>query len=753
MRSDLWVRAVLLASLATLLACDSGGGSKKEKPCEDGSTQSCECKDGARGKQTCSAGEYGACSCVTMDSGTDADSGAELGGLKGRVFDADTGRAVDDADLKALSGETAKSDAKGNFELKSDKDPQDVEVSKLSYAATVKRAPPKGGYMEVFIKDVDKSVDFDADKGVKVVLDSGASIEIPPGAVKDAEGKRVTGMVKLTVSDVDGHDRKQAAALPELKGERGADKGRVSVHRALNIQIVDKDGKSLTVGKDEKVVAEFPAKDVGAAQRSGLSYDEQKGVWVEEGKAKRTVNDKGEPVYRKDVDHLSWHGYGDLFATVTCLRVCVRDGDAKPVAGAQVWLVGASFPGVSSLFSGDDGCVSGDAPAAQDVVLIGQTEAGVSKALTYKTSAIAQTVDADPTACDAGAAALVIGDATPSSCPAGFNECDGVCSDPATDEANCGACGTVCGGAAGRAQVCSSGTCGCPAGTTACGEECVDTLNDPLHCGGCGMNVNANLGPDGSPQQCVDGKPAALICESRERFCGTDCVNLFTNDANCNQCGTVCAAGAICVSATCIDLSDPMLCTNAAASPCDDGLFCNGQESCSPETNGVDYRGCSSSGSPCAVGTTCDETTDTCAVVPACVATDFVIESKRCGAGLADVCLASAINSDPGYQLFNTLACGANDMTPPADPNVRDELGEPYDCESCIRNDLMTCARNTSCEPQMTALDCCRQRNRCGNQTCIQELCLTEFNALDTCLAAQPSDSGCYSAILSSTCL
>ncbi len=341
MRSDLWGRALFAVSLAAMLACGSSSSSKKK--CEDGATQSCKCEDGASGTQTCEKGAYGSCSCTpAADSGPDTDSGEALGGLKGRVFDADTGRAVDDADLKSLSGETAKSDEKGNFSFKSDKDLEQVEVSKASYAATIKRPPPKSGYMEVFIKDVDDTKEFDAEKGVKVVLSSGSSIDIPPGAVRDAEGKRVTGMVSLTVSDVDGNDRKQNAALPELKGERAMEKGRVSVYRALDIKIVDKDGKNLTVGKDDKVIAEFPAKEAGPAERTGLSYDEKKGAWVDEGKAKRTVNDKGERVYRKDIDHLSWHGYGDFFSAITCLRVCVQDGDKKPLVGAQVWLVGTT---------------------------------------------------------------------------------------------------------------------------------------------------------------------------------------------------------------------------------------------------------------------------------------------------------------------------------------------------------------------------------------------------------------------------
>ncbi len=744
---DLWSRTVLLASLLVsisgLLACDSGGGSKKA--CGDGATQSCQCDGGSAGKQTCSDGAFGACSCGPInDSGPGSDSGEDLGRLKGRVFDADTGRAVDDADLKFDSGDMVKSDAKGNFELKSAKEPKEVEVSKVSYAATVKRPPAKGGYMEVFIKDVDDTKDFDADKGVRVQLSSGASIEIPPGAVRDAEGKRVTGMVKLTVSDVDGNDRKQGASLPELKGERGADKGRVSIYRAMDIKIVDKDNNNLTVSKDDKVVADFPAKDVGAAERSGLSYDEKKEAWVEEGKAKRTVNDKGERVYRKDIDHLSWHGYGDFFASITCLRVCVQDGDKNPLPGAQIWLVGASFPGVSTIFTGDDGCASGDAPTTQEVVLVGQTAAGVSKALSYKTGPDVQSADDDPTKCDDGAAPLVVGTATPSSCPSGYAECGGACSDPATDATNCGACGTVCGGTPGRAQACVAGTCGCPQGLELCGEQCVDLNNDARNCGACGNDVL--FSPVLGAQRCVKGLPVQFGCGDSESYCGEDCVDTSHNEANCGACGKACAAGQICLGASCRDTTDPSLCSNGQSQmyPCEDALFCNGPASCNPDSNLADYSGCVRGPYPCAQGSTCDEATDTCSA-PMCVATNFFTQTGRCAANVK-TCLSTALGL-PTNKLANAINCANSDKTPGAQ-STNDELGEQYDCQSCIRNDLMICARNYMCKTQSDALDCCVQAKACKNQSCIQELCLPEFTALDTCFTNQPVDSRCYDFIV-----
>jgi len=752
MRSDLWIRAGLVAAMSLASACDSGGSSKKSE-CKDDATQSCACDAAADGEQTCKDGKFGACVC---GGGKPDGSGEELGNLKGRVFDADTGRAIESAELKAKSGATAKSDATGNFELDSDKDPEEVIVSAKSYAPTVKRPPEKGGYMELFIKDVDKEVDFDADDGVKVKLDSGSSLDIPPGAVIDAEKKRVSGMVKLTIAEVNGAERKQASALPgDLKAKEGNAQGRVAPGGAMEIKLVDKDGKELSVSAESKTVADFSVKDAdGAGERRGFTFNEKDGVWEldvgAEGKVKKTLNDEGKPVYRKNIDHLSWHAYGDFFTTITCLRVCVQDGDKQPLAGAQVWMVGSSFPGVSTLFTGDDGCASGDVPTEQEVVLVGQIEGGVSKAARYKSGTDVQSAEADPSKCDDGAEPLVIGAATPSSCPAGFEECDGACADLGTDTAHCGACGNACGGTEGREEACIAGACGCPDGTTLCGTACADLATDAQNCGKCGNDVTKRV--DLPAQQCVDGKPQDIACQYPLAVCGGVCIDPTNNEAYCGYaaCGTACAASQVCLGGSCKGLNDPYLCTTVGgmAPICEtDTSFCNGTEVCDPSSNLADSSGCVRSGSPCAQGAQCDEQLDMCSAPPACAPTTFATQFDTCGD--ISVCLTTALVDIPANQLANAINCGTADMTA-ALMSVTDELGRAYDCESCVRNDLMICGRNYGCKDEVDALDCCIKDNKCADQACIQQQCASQFAALDTCFQNQTANSGrCYDFIIS----
>jgi Stigma-specific protein, Stig1 len=126
-------------------------------------------------------------------------------------------------------------------------------------------------------------------------------------------------------------------------------------------------------------------------------------------------------------------------------------------------------------------------------------------------------------------------------CGAGSTLCGDSCTSLATDNANCGGCGTACKGG----QVCSKGACAasCGSGTTLCGATCNDTQVDPNNCGGCGTKCTAG-------QVCSSGK-CASTCGQTQTLCGASCVNAQTDNANCGGCGTVCGQGQVCTAGKC----------------------------------------------------------------------------------------------------------------------------------------------------------------------------------------------------------
>ncbi len=124
-------------------------------------------------------------------------------------------------------------------------------------------------------------------------------------------------------------------------------------------------------------------------------------------------------------------------------------------------------------------------------------------------------------------------------CQGSLENCGGSCINTNANAANCGACGTACTGT----QVCDRGTCSaeCSVGLTNCNQGCTNPLNDPFNCGTCGTTCGAG-------QTCNQG---ACTCSDGSPVCNGVCTNVMNNTANCGGCGMACAVGQSCVAGSC----------------------------------------------------------------------------------------------------------------------------------------------------------------------------------------------------------
>ena len=139
--------------------------------------------------------------------------------------------------------------------------------------------------------------------------------------------------------------------------------------------------------------------------------------------------------------------------------------------------------------------------------------------------------------------------------------CGALCVSLSTDNANCGQCGKACP----DGQACRSGACApvCGKGTTPCGASCTDTSLDNANCGGCGKACKATETCSGSA--CGPG------CAAGETACNGACTNTLTDNANCGACGTICGSGKNCVSGSCVTNCDATMTLCAPAQSADGG--------------------------------------------------------------------------------------------------------------------------------------------------------------------------------------
>ncbi len=116
-------------------------------------------------------------------------------------------------------------------------------------------------------------------------------------------------------------------------------------------------------------------------------------------------------------------------------------------------------------------------------------------------------------------------------------------------------------------------------------------------------------------------------------------------------------------------------------SDCDDGIFCNGVESCDPERPWADRRGCVYSQPVCTVGL-CNEAEGTCV-------TDCQIIDDMDGDGVASLACGGSDCDDSNADIFpgNTEICEPNNIDEDCDPSTvgdRDLDGDGFVDISCV---------------------------------------------------------------------
>jgi hypothetical protein len=214
------------------------------------------------------------------------------------------------------------------------------------------------------------------------------------------------------------------------------------------------------------------------------------------------------------------------------------------------------------------------------------------------------------------------------SCPGLQINCGGICVDPQTSRANCGAsgaCGVGGSGSAGAAcasgKVCSAGSCqvSCSLSQVNCGGTCVDPQTSRTHCGAsgaCGVGASGSAGTACASGKVCNAGTCQLSCPVAQIDCGGMCINPLTDRGYCGasgacgagggSAGAVCGAGTVCTGGTCQPscMSPYIDCGGICADPRNDPQHCNGCSPCPAVPNAtVDFCAASTCGiATCAAG-------------------------------------------------------------------------------------------------------------------------------------------------------
>lgn len=256
--------------------------------------------------------------------------------VRGRVVD-ENHQPISDVAIESGST-TVTSDEDGYFYL--------GEITINSSYAMIKAS--KAGYLEGFrtftptanalntisfqLLSKGNSVNFNAENGGTITIDSDIQLNFPPNVLLDRNGEFYNGQVKVYGRYIDPNDEDLGSIMPGMLAgltEDGAINGMIS-YGMLTVELEDNNGNILAVDGNQKVEVILPASANAPSTIPLWHFNETYGLWIEAGEA-TLENDK----YVAKVNHFSsWNL--DIKFDVKEVDVTVEDNSGNPIANIDV---------------------------------------------------------------------------------------------------------------------------------------------------------------------------------------------------------------------------------------------------------------------------------------------------------------------------------------------------------------------------------------------------------------------------------
>ena len=218
----------------------------------------------------------------------------------------------------------------------------------------------------------DPTADFTA-----TVPDSPANVAITANSLVDANGNTPSGQVTTNITPID-----PALDINLMPGDMTTSAGDpIASYGAVDYEFRDDAGALLNLASGQTATIRIPVSNRGTTPPPAtiplFYYDQEQGVWVEEGTA--TLSADG-TYYEGSVQHFTtWNA--DYLYDRANITGCVEDYEGNRVSNAYVEMGGVSYSGRSSTYTNTNGEFTIEAMPSQQSLIFARKDNQVSNSI------------------------------------------------------------------------------------------------------------------------------------------------------------------------------------------------------------------------------------------------------------------------------------------------------------------------------------------------------------------------------------
>lgn len=289
--------------------------------------------------------------------------------VKGRVVDPRNNPVVG-AQVRVPGREAVLTDGKGEFNLRGLPAAERLAVSFsapgfMDTTRIYNSRRSSIGAITVVIWPRAAPVSLDAERGGKLTF-PGGTVTFPPRVLVDAAGRAVRGNVRVSFSALDVSDRQQIRSAPGDFTARMRDKKtrrQLETFGVFEVFVEDANGRRANLAPGRKAAVELfiprALRRTVPASVGLFSFEEESGLWLEEGTLRRTLDRTWFTVSLPSVLPV-WNA--DMVLDTTCIKLKILDrgcdypsGLPPVLPGAYVEACGVGYSGFSGGYTDANG--------------------------------------------------------------------------------------------------------------------------------------------------------------------------------------------------------------------------------------------------------------------------------------------------------------------------------------------------------------------------------------------------------------